>query len=94
MLPLYSCASCRTKLGRLLAVRYYFHLVDRREIIRDEEGLEVSDLAVACREAMRAIEEVRRTSPSTAADWKGWRLDVTDAAGTIVFSISLDDPLH
>ncbi|WP_046867574.1 DUF6894 family protein [Microvirga massiliensis] len=74
--------------------RYYFHLVDRHEIIRGEKGLEVADLATARREAMRAIEEVRSKSPSTAANWKGWRLDVADAAGTIVFSISLDDPLH
>jgi hypothetical protein len=69
-------------------------LVDRHEIIPDEEGLEVTDLAIACREIMRTVEEVRRKSPSTAAAWRGWRLDVADAAGTIVFSISLDAPLH
>ncbi|WP_046869143.1 DUF6894 family protein [Microvirga massiliensis] len=75
-------------------MHYHFHLVSRHNIIPDEEGLEVTDLAMTCKEVIRTIEESRRESPSTAAEWKGWRLNVADVAGTIVFSIGLDDPLH
>ena len=72
--------------------RYYFHLVSEHEVILDEEGVEVADLAEAGTEALKAIEEFRRESPSAAKGWEGWWLEVTDASGAVVFSISLNDP--
>jgi hypothetical protein len=75
-------------------MHYHFHLVSRHKIIPDEDGLEVTDLAMACKEVIKTVEEARRESPSTAEEWRGWRLDVADVAGTIVFSIRLDNTLH
>ena len=72
--------------------RYYFHLVSQHEVILDKDGVEVADLAAAGAEALKAIEELRRESPSAATGWAGWWLEVTDASGVVVFSISLDDP--
>ena len=72
--------------------RYYFHLANGHDTVPDEDGIELNDLAEACAEAVGAIEELRRNNPSAAAKWKGWRLDVADAFGTIVFSIRLDEP--
>ena len=72
--------------------RYYFHLISWHDSILDEDGLEVADLAEARIEVLNAIEELRRENPVAATGWEGWRLDVTDAAGVVVLSISLDDP--
>jgi hypothetical protein len=72
--------------------RYYFHLANRRDFIRDEDGLELADLAQARTEALKAIEELRQENPVAAMDWAGWRLDVADSSGVVVFSISLDNP--
>jgi hypothetical protein len=74
--------------------RYYFHLVSPHEVILDDEGVEVTDLAEARAEALKTIDELRRESPSAAEGWEGWRLDVADAAGSVVFSISLDERFH
>jgi hypothetical protein len=74
--------------------RYHFHLVDRHETIPDEEGLEVTDLAEACKQALRTIEELRPTRPSMAAEWKGWKLEIANASGAVVVSINLDEPLR
>ena len=72
--------------------RYYFHLADRHETIPDEDGLEVSDLAKAHAEALKVIEEFRTENPTMATEWEGWRLDVANGSGAIVFSINLDAP--
>jgi hypothetical protein len=51
--------------------RYYFHLANRRDFIRDEDGLELADLAQARTEALKAIEELRQENPVAAMDWAG-----------------------
>jgi hypothetical protein len=71
--------------------RYYFHLASQHETIPDEDGVEVTALAEACAEAVGVVEELRQSNPAAAAKWKGWSLDVADASGAIVFSISLDE---
>ena len=71
-------------------MRIYFHLTRARVVIRDWEGVEVSDLQDALARARRTIEELRREDPLAARDWSGWRLDVTDAAGHVLLSLDLD----
>ena len=71
--------------------RYYFHLVDGHDIIPDQVGVEVADLAEARIEALKAIHEFRQESPGTAAEWGDWRIDVTDTSGTTVMTIDLGD---
>jgi hypothetical protein len=72
------------------AMRLFFHLVDREEVVRDLEGIEVADLMDARTEALRAIEELRHEDEIAARNWSGWTLNVTDAAGTLILSIDLD----
>jgi hypothetical protein len=67
-------------------------LASQHETIPDQDGVEVTDVAETYAAARQAIKEFRSESPST--EWRGWRLDVTDASGAIVFSISLDEPIH
>ena len=71
-------------------VRLYFHLTNDREIIRDEHGIEVKDLAHARREALRTIAEVRAEDQAAARDWSGWRFRIEDAGGRVVLSLDLD----
>jgi hypothetical protein len=40
---------------------------------------------------MEVIRELQAEDPSTAAEWKGWRLDITDDTGRVVESLSLGD---
>ena len=71
-------------------VRYYFNLTDGETVIRDEEGVEASSLQAAVISAMEAVEELRAQDASNADEWRGWRLEIVDAAGRAVQSIPLD----
>jgi hypothetical protein len=72
-------------------MRCYFHLVKQTETIPDEEGIEVLDLFQGRQAALRAAEELLREDKEAAAAAYGWRLDVSDASGDVLFSIWLDD---
>jgi hypothetical protein len=72
-------------------MRCYFNLVDGSEVIRDREGIEVSDPEQARAEALHVIRE-QRQADFPPIDWSGWRLNVVDSTGGLLFSIPLDDP--
>ena len=72
-------------------MRYYFHLQNSGDSIPDEIGLELEDSKEVRSEAIKAIEEISRENPELAEDGIGWKLIVTDSAGTVVFSLPLDD---
>jgi hypothetical protein len=71
-------------------MRYFFHLVNASEIIRDEEGLELPDPEEARAAALSEIEELRREDSVTVEEWRGWQLNVVDDSGASVFSIALN----
>jgi hypothetical protein len=71
-------------------LRYFFHLVGHSETICDEDGLELPDPEEARLAALSAIEAVQREDPDAVEDWRGWRLNVVEASGALVFSIALD----
>jgi hypothetical protein len=73
-------------------VRIYFHLTGAQVVVRDFEGVEVSDLHDALARARRTIKhkQLRQEDPSAAQDWAGWRLEVADAAGQVLVSLDLD----
>ena len=56
----------------------------------DMEGVEVAHVKDLRTEVAETIEEVRRSDPSGASDWKGWRFEVTDTSGAVLFTINLD----
>jgi hypothetical protein len=76
----------------VVPVRYYFHLTDSDEVIRDEDGLELSDVQAAVISAIEVIKELRAEDPSTLHEWQGWRLEIVDASGRLMQSIPLDIP--
>lgn len=71
-------------------MRLFFHLVNSRDTILDDTGIEVADEAQARTEAMRAIAEFRAEDPSAPRDWSGWTLRVTDQTGRVILTIPLD----
>jgi len=75
-----------------MSSRYFFNLTDGEDMIRDEEGILVSDVQAALVSALEVIRELRAEDPSAAAEWKGWRLEILDEAGQVIESVSLDDP--
>lgn len=71
-------------------MRLYFDLRDKQYTLPDVEGVEVSDIAQAKRVALELVLKLHQDDASAAQDWSGWRLNVVDAAGVVVFSIDLD----
>ena len=60
--------------------RYYFHL-ENGQILLDDAGVELRDIAAAQNEALRASGEILRAGArATAPLWNGtpWRMWVTD----------------
>ncbi|QRM27876.1 hypothetical protein [Microvirga sp. VF16] len=73
--------------------RFFFTLVNREDVIPDEEGVLVADAQSALNSAMEVIRELQAEDPSAAAEWKGWRLEITGEAGQVIGSLALDEPL-
>jgi len=59
--------------------RYYFHLEDG-QVLLDDTGSELGDVAAAQNEALRASGDLLRGGRATAHFWNGtpWRMWVTD----------------
>jgi hypothetical protein len=75
-------------------MRCYFHLVSCDDVILDDTGVEVVDLASAEAEARKAIQELRQEDEEPDDLWAGWQLNVTDAVGRVLLSIPLGTPLQ
>ena len=75
-------------------MRCYFHLVNSHEIIEDDTGVEVLDLAKAHECALQAIEDIRSEAIQLGASWQDWRLDAVDPSGNVLLSIPLEPTLH
>jgi hypothetical protein len=71
-------------------MRCYFHLVNGHDAIRDTDGLEVTDLDQTHAEALETLHTLAQEDEEAAATWAGWRLEVSDTSGAVLFSISLD----
>ena len=75
-------------------MRCFFHLVNCRETILDEIGIEVSDLEMAKAEARKAIAELRQEDDETGENWSGWRLNIVSPDGSLLHSEDLNVTVH
>ena len=74
-------------------MRLYFHLQKGTEAIRDEDGIEVSDVDAARAEALNTIREMRSAEDRERPDWTGWKLAVADESGALLFALDVDAPI-
>jgi hypothetical protein len=70
-------------------MKIYFHATDGERYIRDEKGIEVADVELAREQSLRTFTEFRREQ-ELEDGFSGWRLQVVDAAGLVVFTLDLD----
>ncbi|WP_245439911.1 DUF6894 family protein [Microvirga aerophila] len=76
-----------------MPMRYYFNLINHTERILDDTGIEVATPEQAHAQALKAVQEMRAEGEDSA-EWDDWRLEVSDAAGAVAFSVSLAGRLH
>jgi hypothetical protein len=74
---------------QLASSRFFFHLVSDEEVIRDEDGVNLSlhDGVLLC--AARALEELRQEGFFAAGVWQGWQIEITDDTGQTVLRVPL-----
>ena len=72
-----------------MAARYYFHLVDSHNVIRDDLGALAIDLADAHRAAAEIIEEFKIEQAHRYHDWHDWKLVVTDDSAQFALVLPL-----
>ena len=72
--------------------RYYFHVIDGRDII-DSEGTELADLREARIEAIQLAGSILRDEGDKFWNGEEWHMNVTDASGQSVLKLrfSADD---
>jgi hypothetical protein len=73
-------------------MRCHFHLVGASSTIPDPEGIEVAATEQLPALVAEIIQEIESEDGASAADWSGWRLNVTTGDGTVLASIALDRP--
>lgn len=70
--------------------RYYFHLVRDGERIPDDEGADLQPEEVQPDVMLRVLQNLRGSEdPALVDDWRGWSVEITDAAGRVVQIILL-----
>jgi hypothetical protein len=74
-----------------MSTRLYFNLVSAHDALPDREGVEVVDVRQAKEAAVTLVDELRQEDASTAQEWSGWTLNVTDSVGSVLFSIPLTE---
>jgi len=70
-------------------MRCYFNLVDAHQTFLDHEAVEVEDLSQVHSLAVKAAVEMIRKGKTDIAGWRGWQMEVTDASGAMLFTVSL-----
>ena len=73
---------------------YHFDVAEGATVVPDEEGAELCDEAAARVEAGRAAALALSDAAKHGRCRRTWRLDVKDATGGLVFSLSFADALQ
>ena len=73
-------------------MRLYFHVVSDFAEIPDTDGLEVRDTSDLRPQILKALEEIRKEKPHLLEEGRGWRVNVADDSGQVLFSLALDNP--
>jgi hypothetical protein len=71
--------------------RFYFHILTRTNVIRDEEGTELTDLGAAQREAIRDARGMMSTAIREGRDISHRHIDICDAVGTVLLRVPFSE---
>lgn len=74
-----------------MVCRYYFHLFDGHNVIRDDFGAIALDLVDAHRAAAEIIAEFRIEQGHRYHEWDDWKLVVTDESAEFALILPLTD---
>ena len=72
-------ATLRLENEKAMAERYYFHLMDENEFLRDSLGVECGRLIEVESAAIEIVGEFRRQEASREHELRNWKLAVTDS---------------
>ena len=67
--------------------RYYFHVVDGTGVARDDEGLDLPDLAAARDLAVCGARDIIASEVRLGSLDLSWKIEVADAAGESVLTV-------
>jgi hypothetical protein len=73
----------------LASTRYFFNLVSDREVIPDENGIDLPVTDSIMTSAVLAMEELEKEDFFASGEWQEWRLQITDGAGRTVLTFPL-----
>jgi hypothetical protein len=79
---------CGTKRVKMVS-RYFFHLMDESDLLRDSLGVEVHQLVEVESAAIDIIREYRVQEAEREHELRNWKLAVTDEDGAIVLLLPL-----
>jgi hypothetical protein len=57
----------------------------------DRNGIEVGETGDVRPHILKALEEIRNEKPDLLEGARGWRVNVTDDSGRLLFSLALDE---
>lgn len=69
--------------------RYYFNLVNGEDRVQDLVGLELSEIDLVSAVSATLMAEIEAEDPDLLAPWEGWRLQVTDADGSVITALAI-----
>src|SRR5262245_7169938 len=94
------CARKRKRVtaGGLLAMgvstampRYYFHITDGQESLKNPKGMDLPGNAAAREEAVVLANELKHGKVMPGRNWRGWFVSVVDQHGHQVESVPIAD---
>ena len=75
-------------------MRLYFHFRNSDGEILDDTGLELTGTADVRSQTLRALEEISKEDPQLFEHGSGWRVNVANSSGEVLFSLALDEPAN
>jgi hypothetical protein len=70
--------------------RYYFHLTDGKDVLKNSKGLELPGNAAAREEAVVLARDLKDGKVMPGRKWRGWSVAIIDQHGHRVDSVPID----
>jgi hypothetical protein len=73
-------------------MRYFLRFSDGSRVLADERGVLLPEIdhTRARAEMVQALEELLQDDDRAADAWAGWRMELANASGEVLFAINLD----